>query len=189
MASLPAVLDIRDDLARAREEVDEEHRSELDEVGDRLEALADRDRADHEGVLDEIDNQLLRIETQVDREAQRRIHASRNRIHLYRQSLSKSDGLTVLESRFREAEKTGGVPDGVTGGETELRVTVVNEETDRDVRLEAAFYGPDDDELETVGADVGRLVEGDQETFTLEVNVPPEVEYYVVTATEAGTVA
>lgn len=188
MASLPAVLDIRDDLDRAREDVDEEHREELAEVGDRLEALADRDRADPEGVLDEIDNQLLRIETQADGEAERRLRASRNRIHLYRESLDKSEGLTVLDSRFREADATG-VPDAVIGGEAALRVTVANEEADRDVRVEAVFYGPDGDELEAIGADLGHLSEGEQATDELDVTVPPETEYYVVTATEAGASA
>lgn len=186
MASLPAVLDIRDDLNRARENADEEARAELDDVRERLDALADRDRADREGVLDEVDNRLLRIETRADGETERRIGVARERIRLYRESRDAGEGLSVLESRFRDRSGEDPITEELLGEDARLLVTVVNEGDDREVSVAATFYGPDGDELDAFRADAGFVGGGQQETFELDLRVPSEAEYYTVAATEAG---
>ncbi|MFC4550717.1 MULTISPECIES: DUF7553 family protein [Halorussus] len=105
MSSLPPVIDIRDDLDAARESTGDDLNDEFETIRDRLDAFAERDRAgsDSEGVLDEIDNQLLRLEERTDGDASRRIAAARNRIHIYRDSLDETaSGLAVVESTARD---------------------------------------------------------------------------------------
>lgn len=185
---LPAVLDIRDDLRRALDETDAAIDDEVSSVYDRLEDFTERDRASQESLLDEIDNDLLELEERLSGEAARRVEAARNRIHTYRESLSRaSENLVVLETTFRHVD---------TGAETSLSdvaddratvaATVVNESDPREIMLAVTFYGDDDRQLrETVGDRV-RLDADEQRQVDLETRVPAEAEYHAVTVLDAG---
>ncbi|WP_276298928.1 DUF7553 family protein [Halorussus lipolyticus] len=126
MSSVPAIIDIRDDLERARQHTDEEVADEFETVRDRLDAFADRDLADREGVLDEIDNELLRMEELLDDEAGRAVRSARNRIHVFRDSLSGTDeDFAVVDygvHQHEEPEYEGVLP----VGQATLSVTVAN---------------------------------------------------------------
>lgn len=190
MSQLPAILDIRDDLNRALAASDDENLGEeFETVRDRLDAIADRDRADREGVVDEIDNQLLRVEERLDRdEASRAIQSARNRLHVYRESREQTDpNLAVVDSGVRQHEETeGGQPLPV--GTVTLTVTVANTGDDTEVVPVVTFYDHDADELESVRGPEFSLGGGEEEQFEIEVDVPADATAYAVSVSDTGDV-
>ncbi|WP_254546553.1 DUF7553 family protein [Halomarina pelagica] len=181
MAALPHVIDVRDDLERAREASDEDLGAELDAVEERLESYADGAHPDREGLLDDIDNELLRLEALTSGTAAERISAARNRIGLFRDSLSRAaDGVSVLETKTRPAD-AGASFDGedAADGEREFWLTLVNSGGPRSVAVELVFYDEDDDETGRVsGGDVS-IDSDEQKTVTVVTRVPDGAAYYV----------
>ncbi|MFC7157369.1 hypothetical protein ACFQPA_18225 [Halomarina halobia] len=185
MAGLPHVIDIRDDLERAREASDEDVSEELAAVEERVEAYSDRSR-DREGLLDDIDNELLRLEERADGIAEERLRAARNRIHLLRDSLSTAaDGVTVLESKVRRADAGASFDEDVRDEQTEFWLTLVNSAEPRTVGVELAFYAEDGDEVGRVsGGDVS-IDADEQKTVTVVAEVPDGTDYYVARVADA----
>lgn len=191
--ALPAILDIRDDLHRAREESD---RTEADELGeefetveDRLDAFADRDLADRGGIVDEIDNQLLRVEEQVDDEqAARAIQSARNRLHVYRENReATAANLAVVNSSVRQHEEPE-ADEVLPVGEVTLTVTVANTGEDTEVVPTVTFYDEEADELDSVRGPEFDLAGGDQEQFEMEMEVPADATSYAVSVADTGDV-
>lgn len=192
VASIPPILDIRDDLYRALEAAgeDDDLAAELDTVLDRLDAFAERDRADQQGVVDDIDNQLLRVEQRLeergDEEAARDIGAARNRIHIYRESVQNSaDDLAVVDSGVRQHEETDA--EGLLPvGETTITVTVANTGEDAEIVPLVSFYDESGDEVESRRGPTFDLGAGEQGQIELDVDVPSDASHYAVSVTNAG---
>lgn len=192
MTSLPAVLDVRDDLDRIREETNGDVDEDIDAVTTRLETLADEERAtrettSREGVLDEIGDLLLRIEERVDGEAARRAEAARNRLRLYRDARSGGAGdVFVLESKFRNREPEEDVPVDVRGEDGVVEATVVNEGEPGSVRVVVNFLDSVGKELHTVASDGFEMGTNDQRSVEVEAPVPRDAVRYAASAVDAA---
>lgn len=190
MSSLPPILDIRDDLNRAQEAADAEADEEFRTLRDRLDEFAERDAASREGVLDEIDNQLLRLEELLGGEAARSIGAARNRIHNYRRARDETvDDVAVVTSSARERgaedpERTEAV---LPVGEATVSVTVANAGDDREVVPVVTLFDERGDELETVRGESARLPAGEQRQFEVTLAVPSDATTYAASVVEAGS--
>ena len=195
---LPAIIDVRDDLYRALEATDDEESEalaeELETVLDRLDAFQERDLAEREGIVDEIDNQLLRVEEQLaDEEAARAIGSARNRLHIYRATREATDpNLAVVASSAREHDRTAGDAEtdrALPVGEATVTVsvTVANTGEDTEVVPTVTFYD-DGDELESVRGPEFRLPGGAQEEFEFDADVPSDATSYGISVADTGDV-
>lgn len=165
MAGLPKVLDIRDDLRRAEEATDADVREEAEGVLGLLEEYTG-DGPAGSGNLDEADERLLRMEEQTDSDvAAERFQAARNRIRLFRESISgDDDGLLVLHT-----ERTG----------DEVKSTVVNNADAAAIgTVSVAFYDGDGTELGTATVEA-TFDAGEERTLTVSTDVPARTERYV----------
>lgn len=192
MADVPRVIDIRDNLQRAKEESDGGLTEELDAIESQVEEFADRTQTDEEGVLDTIDNRLLKLETRAEGTAEEQIRAARNRIHIFRESRGGTAGdvsVIDVETRFADAG-TDRVEGDIGEEEVEFWVVLANEGEEQSVTVEIPFYR-DDDEVGRVRGEPIRLGSNEQETVTLITEVPDEVEYYTVdiATSESGDTA
>jgi hypothetical protein len=187
VSSIPPIIDIRDDLRRARDEADTDVSDDFETVRDRLDAFGERDRADREGVVDEIDNQLLRVEELLDdEEATRAVRSARNRLHIYRESLDGTDeNLAVVDTGVRQHEEPEA--DGVLPvGEATLTVTVANTGDDAEVVPVVGFYDEEGDQVESVRGPAFDIAAGNEGQIELDVDVPSDATRYAVSAVEAG---
>lgn len=189
--ALPAILDIRDDLYRALESTDEDEAlaEEIETVLDRLDAFEDRDHADREGIVDEVDNQLLRVEEQLDDdEAARSIQSARNRLHIYRENREQTDqNLVIVDSAVRQHEEPE--TDGVMPvGEVTLTFTVANTAEDAEVVPVVTFYDEDTEEVESIRGPEFEVPEDSQEQFEMDVDVPADATFYAMSVSEIGDV-
>ena len=187
MTSLPPIIDIRDDLTRAREATDADVDEEFRTIRDRLDAFADRDAANRTGIVDEIDNQLLRVEARLDGEAARSIAAARNRLRIYRQTRDQADDeLSVVESHLRRPGESDGdlTVEDVHGQDVTVAATVANSGATRSVAPVATFYDADMTDLESLSGPPTEVPEGDQRTVDIEGTVPDEAAYYAVSVAE-----
>jgi len=192
VASIPPIVDVRDDLRRARDEADADVDDDFETVRDRLDAFAERDRADREGVVDEIDNQLLRVEEQLDDdEATRAVRSARNRLHVYRESLGESDeDLLVVDSGVRqheepEAERSD--PDEpLPVGEVTLTVTVANSGDDAEVAPIVRFYDEAGEEVGSARGPAFDLAAGTEGRMKVDVDVPSDATHYAVSVVDAA---
>lgn len=184
MATVPRIIDIRDNLERAREESDGDIDDELDAVEEQIAEYTERtetEGTDEEGVLDTVDNRLLKLETRADGTVEEQLHAARNRIHLFRNARSGAvDGVSVIdvETRFADAG-TDKIEDDAAGEEVEFWIVLANDEGERSVAVEIPFYR-DDEEVTRVRGESIRLGANEQETVTLITEVPQDAEYYTV---------
>ena len=190
---LPAIIDIRDDLQRALEEADRDEDDdlarEIETVLDRLDAFAERDRADRGGIVDEVDNQLLRVEEQLDdEEAARALQSARNRLHIYRENREATDpNLSVVDSSVRQHEESDA--EGVLPvGEVTLSVTVANTGEDTEIVPTVTFYDEAADEVDSVRGPEFPLADGEEATFELDVDVPADATSYAVSVADTGDV-
>lgn len=183
MTSLPALLDITDDLERARETANPDIEDDVDQIHDRLDAVSERTRADREGVIDEMDNELLRLEEQTDGETERRIRAARSRLQLYRDAKQNRSErpFAVLGSKLRESGHELQAHE-----EIGIEATVINEKAPRDLRLDVNFFDTDVDDIGAVQGPVVSLDTDEQRTVNFEVEVPAEAAYYRVTPVETA---
>lgn len=188
--TLPPILDIRDDLYRAFEATGEDEAlgEEIETVLDRLDAFEDRDAASRTGVIDEIDNQLLRVEERLDDEsASRAIQAARNRIHIYRESReATAEDLVVVESTVEEREDADA--DGLLPvGEVTVALTVANAGDDaEEVVPVVTLYDEGGDEVEAVRGPAFELLDGEQDYIEMVVDVPADASYYAASVVGAG---
>ena len=189
MDQLPTVLDIRDDLRAARESSDRDVEDDVKAVVGRLEEYAERDIGDREGLLDDIDNQLLRLQEQaLDDESAERFQAARNRIHIFRDSLAgQTGGPVVIDAHLTEVDsETERGLDELRSTEATVRTTVVNEGDAGDVLVEAGFYDDDNGRVESTESDRFEMDAGEQQTVTLEAVVPEKADYYTTVARRVG---
>lgn len=199
VTTLPAVLDVRDDLHRIREAVEDEEDADALEAGpdedlrddalaavvdvrESLDEFAERDLADREGLLEDAENRLLALEERLDGEAADRARAARNRVRLYREAVTRTPApLAVMGTGFRDADPAA---EGLPVGDAVLSATVINDgDEPRDAVLVVGFYAPDGTDL---GEQVGPSVELDpeeQRTVEMSVGVPTDADYYTVAAT------
>ena len=164
MAGVPKILDIRDDLRRAQDAAEGDISDDVQHVYGLLDTYAAEDRS-NEGTLDEIDEELLRLQEQESDDAAEYFQSARNRIKIYRNSLSgEGEDFTVINTR-REA-------DG-------LQVTVVNN-TDEPVRGRVVITFLDDEgaELDTATSAVSEFDAHDQQTVTVDA-APDSGDRYV----------
>ncbi|WP_323192735.1 hypothetical protein [Halostella sp. PRR32] len=186
MASIPPLLDVRDDLRRARQTADADVNDDIASVIERLEELPERESGTQDSLIDEIDNELLRLEEQLGGDAERHVAAARNRIQIYRHSLGESsEHLLVLDTTFQSGESgPGAVPAGVRNEEGTVEATVLNEADPRDVIPVVTFYSGDEELKEVTGAPT-EFGEDDQRTVEVTAMVPEHTDRYTVTVVDA----
>jgi hypothetical protein len=189
MERLPAILDVRDDLRAANDAAERDVDDDVADALGRLDEYADRDRGDREGLLDDLDNELLRLEEQVsDEEATRRFQAARNRIRVFRGSLSGGgDGLAVVDTKLGKPDADGDrdVSDLRTE-DVEVAATVVNEGEARDVTVTVTFYDAESEEIRSDATETFALDGNAQETVTVSTTVPEDANYYAAVVRATG---
>lgn len=181
MTDLPAMIDVRDNLEYVRRTTDRDDVAEtLDTVDDRLERFAAREEADRQDVLDEISNELLGLEQRTEGDVERRVRASRNRIDIYRDARAEADDTIVpVDSEATLPAGATTVGDATTvDGEAEFELTVVNEGETRAFDALLAFTDEDGDVVELVEADGGTVASNEEETVTVETEVPDAATSY-----------
>ena len=189
MDRLPTVLDIRDDLRAAREASDRDVEDDVEAVVGRLEEYAERDAGDREGLLDDIDNHLLRLQEQAsDDRAAERFQAARNRIRLFRDSVAgQAGGPIIIDTSLTGVDsETGRELDELHGAEATVRATVVNEGGAGDVLVEAGFYDADSNQVESAESNRFGMGAGEQQTVKLDTSVPENADYYTAVARRVG---
>ncbi|WP_135822863.1 DUF7553 family protein [Halostella litorea] len=186
MADLPPLLDIRDDLRRARRAAGRDVNDDVAAVIERLEAVPERERGTHDSLLNEIDNELLRLEERLDGDAARSVAAARNRIGIYRDSLSGSSGhLTVLHTAVRGHDAgPGTVPPALRDEEVTVEATALNEADPRAAVPVLRFHDGDDELKSVTGAPV-EFGRNDQRTVTVTAAVPSGAGRYAVAVVDA----
>ncbi|NHN49772.1 hypothetical protein G9464_19570 [Halostella sp. JP-L12] len=186
MSSLPPLLDVRDDLRTARRESDADVNDDVDAVIERLEEVPERDPGGQDAMIDEIDNELLRLEEQLDGDPARRIGAARNRLRIYRHAMGESsEHLAVIDTEFQSGDaRPGAVPADVRNEEATVEATVLNEAAPREVVPVVRFLD-DGDELKSVTGSPVELGENDQRTVSVTAMVPEGADGYTVTVVDA----
>ena len=189
MERLPAVLDIRDDLRAAREASERDVGDDVEAVVGRLEEYTERDVGDREGLLDDVDNHLLRLQEQAsDERAAERFQAARNRIHVFRDSLSGGTaGVAVIDAYLTRVDSEAEQHlDELRGGEATVRATVVDDGAGGDVEVEAGFYDDANEQVESVTSERFAMDAGGQRTVELDASVPENADYYTTVARSVG---
>ena len=186
MASLPPLLDVRDDLRTARQEADADVNDDIASVIERLEEVPERDPGGQDALIDEIDNELLRLEERLGGDPSRRIAAARNRLRIYRHAMGESsEHLAVLDTEFRSGDTgPGAVPADLRNEEATVEATVLNEAAPREVVPVVRFLD-DRDELKSVTGTPVELGENDQRTVSVTATVPEGADGYTVTVVDA----
>jgi hypothetical protein len=153
------------------EEIDNE------EIDERVGAVDGRETADGdragdgttdsgtagEGVLDEIEQVLLRLQEQCSDDAEEYFQSARNRVGIFRDSVSgDGDGVTVVSTR-----RTSG------GRRSEYEVTAVNN-TDGQVdgRAMVTFYDDDGEELDTATSEQTTYEAGEEKPVRVSADPP-----------------
>lgn len=186
MASLPPLLDVRDDLRTARQEADADVNDDVASIIERLEEVPERDPGGQDAMIDEIDNELLRLEEQLDGDPARRIGAARNRLRIYRHAMGESsEHLAVIDTEFRSGDAgPGAVPADVRNEEATVEATVLNEAAPREAVPVVTFRDGGDELKEVTGSPV-ELGENDQRTVAVTAMVPEDADGYTVTVVDA----
>ena len=141
-------------------------------------------------------------------EAARRLEGIRNRLRIYRESVSQTgEDLAVIDATVRVTEDGDEDGDGNrheetgTTGEDEARteiaqlhgesvefvVTVVNGGTDRRVVIVVELYDEVGEEVRDVATDELVFEADEQASISLELEVPEETAYFSATALDAQT--
>lgn len=171
MAGLPKIVDIRDDLRRA----DEASETDLDEqTGEVLNLVAEyvEDDSATAGTLDQAEEELLRLEEQVDDDvAAERFEAARNRLRIYRDAVSGDrGGLAVIATRRAD------------GGDGFEATVVNNAADDVDGRVTVTFYDDAGEELGTATSGRESFDPGAERTVSVSADEPDGVSRYVSAA-------
>lgn len=183
---LPPILDVRDDLRRALADASDDVGDEYRAVVERLDEFVDRDDADRQGLLDEIDNQLLRVEEKVrDDDASRQIHAIRERIHVYRDDLSNPGAnLVVEDADLRTSDGDPADVGDLRGRSGVVRARVLDNGSGRTVGVAVTFVGEWGDVLEEATSPATDLEPGETGTFEFDVAVPEDAVDWAVVPVE-----
>ena len=152
-----------------------------------LEEFAERDDPD-DGLLDEIDNQLLRVEEKVqDDDASREIHAIRERITVYRDDLGNPGANLVVEAAELRAPGGESADVGDLRGRTgEVWERVLDNGSGRTVGVTASFVGEWGDVLSEITGPTVELEPGETGTFEFEVAVPEDAVDWAVVPVEVA---
>lgn len=171
MPRIPDILDVRTDLEQAQETSDQDIGDDIDDVLDLIRTYEDRDYGSRQSLLDQIDEELLRLEEQAESDHTRlHVQAARNRIRLYRDAMSESAtdfGILATELTADEDERAT------------LQVTVVNSGEPRTVDVVVTFYDEDFEELETTRSDPIECGSNAEETVEMDVVLPDDYAHYV----------
>ena len=171
MAGLPQIVDIRDDLRRANEASETDLDEETGEILNLVAEYVDDDPATA-GNLDRAEEELLRLEEQVDADvAAERLQAARNRLRLYRGAVSGDrDGLVVIDTRR-------------AGGDDAFEAVVVNNaDADAAGRVTLTFYDDAGERLGTATSDRETFDAGEERTVSVRADDPDGVARYVSAA-------
>jgi hypothetical protein len=156
-SDIPEIIDIRDDLDRAEAAAARELSEETETVRDRLGDFPERSAGDREGIVDSVDNELLRLEEQAESDdASEYLQAARNRLQLFRDALGDADGdLVVVTTRLESDSHNSGGTDVTSfqGEQVRLELTVANVGGPAAGRPTVAFYDDENAEIETFSAD------------------------------------
>lgn len=189
-STLPAVLRVDGELASIQSAVGGDPAVAIEEARENLRTFDARDAASQgqASLLDDTESFLLRAQEQVDGERARRLEAIRNRLRIYRETVSATDeDIAVIDSTVRTETEDEATLESVRGETVELVATVVNGGTDRRVTVAVAFYDESGTELEEVATDDLRFGADEQRAVDLEVVVPEDGAYYTATALDAET--
>ena len=178
MVDVPEVLDVRDDLERARAATGPELSGDVDEVLGMLEAYETREYGDRIGVLDRMENELTHLQDATTSEtAETRFRAAANRIRNYREAVSEAPGdVGVLTTKLSGTDETDELAEA-----GRLRVTAVNEGEPTTGHVAVTFYDANNDEVETVASEPVMFDANEETTVTVDVTTPNRWDYYVAT--------
>lgn len=172
MSKIPEVLDIQDDLNRAQETAEQDIDEDIENVRDVLQTYEDRDYGDREGLLDRIDEELLRLEEQLDSDqTQLHLQAARNRIRTYREAMSRSaTDIGIITTDLTRAD---------TEDQATLHVTIVNDGEPTTVTVIVTLYDTNFTEIKTVRSEPVECERDAEVTVDLDLVLPNEYAHYV----------
>ena len=137
-----------------------------------LQTYEDREYGDRQGLLDHIDEELLRLEEQAESDpTQLHLQAARNRIRIYRDTMSKS----VTDVGITTTDLTTGNPEE----QTTLHVTLVNEGEPTTVTVIVPFYDVDFTEIKTARSEPVKCEADTEVTVDLELEPPDDYTHYI----------
>lgn len=179
MTRLPEMLDIRDDLQPAKETAEHDIDEDIENILELLQTYEDREHGDRRGLLDRIDEELLRLEEQAQSDHTRlHLQAARNRVRIYRDTMSESVtdvGITTTDL------STGDAEDQAT-----LHVTILNEGEPTTATVITTFYDEDFDEIETVHSEPVECDADTEMTVDLELEPPTDYAHYASAVQKRG---
>lgn len=178
MADVPEVLDVRDDLERAREATGPELSEDVEDVLAMLEEYETREYGDRIGLLDRMENEFTRLEEVAASDtAETRFRAAGNRIRSYRETVREAPGdVGVLTTKLSGTDETADVAEPAR-----LRITAVNEGEPTTGHVAVTFYDANDEEVDTVRSEPVMFDADEETTVTVDVTTPDRWDYYVAT--------
>lgn len=208
MSTRPSIIAVDDDLQSIESAVAGDPADAIRDARTSLERFEVREAASQASLLDDVDASLLRAQEQVTGDAARRLEGIRNRLRIYRDSVSQTgEDLAVIDATVRVTEDGDEVGDrnrheetGTTveeearaeiaqlhGESVEFVVTVVNGGTDRRVVIVVELYDEAGEEVRDVATDELVFEADEQVSVTLELEVPEDTAYVSATALDAET--
>lgn len=183
MRDIPYVIDVRDDLKRALGAADADIDDDVAELRGRLDEYAERSHGDREGLLETMENDLLRLEESTGGDATTHIRAARNRLRVYRDTRGGAAGVAVVETKARRAgeevdDRVGAADDAADPDDAEFWLTIANEDEPRTVVIELTLYDAEGDELASHASEPVEIDAGEQKTVTMLASVPDVTDYY-----------
>lgn len=177
MSGVPKILDIRDDLSQAQETSEQDIDEDIKDIIDIIQSYEDRRYGDRQGLLDRLDEELLRLEEQVESDHTRlHVQAARNRVRIYRDATSDSaTDLGIITTKLTTAD---------TEEQATLRITVANEGDPTTINVIVDFYDEDFNEVRTTRSESVECDANAEATAVLDIVPPDDYTYYVPTVQE-----
>lgn len=190
MADIPKIIDLSDDLDRAQAAADADLSGEIEAVDGLLEEFVAEPARDREGILDQIENELLALQERVGSdEASEHLQAARNRLELFRDAFADADtDLVITTTRLEPAAGTPGEGTGVAalqGRRIHAELTVANVGGPTAGRPTVTFYDDANASVGTVVADPVEFDGGEQRTIGVDASVPEEATQYAASVETA----
>lgn len=177
MTGLPRILDIRDDLRRAQDASEIDISDERQNILRLLDEYASHELNSDEGKLDEIGEELLRLQEQGDDEADEYFQSAWNRIRLFRESLNGEGKEFIVVTTRLDSDDT----------DSTLDVTVVNNTGESiNGRVPVTFYDEDGNKFKTTASETTEYDPEEQRTVSVPIDRPEESERYVASAERAS---
>lgn len=172
MFEVPEILDIQNDLNRAKETSEQDIDKDIESVLDIIRSYEDREYGDRQGLLDRLDEELLRLEEQVESDHTRlHVQAARNRVRIYRDAMSDlTTDLGVITTKLNTAD---------TEDQATLRVTVVNEGEPTIVDVTTTFYDEEIGEIKSIRSEPIECDANTETTISLDIVLPDDYAYHV----------